>query len=44
VPIAGVVVMVFGAHFLGVIRIPFLAREARIDAGARAARPSGPMC
>jgi cytochrome c-type biogenesis protein len=35
VPIAGVVVMVFGAHFLGVIRIPFLAREARIDAGDR---------
>ncbi len=31
--LAGVVVMVFGAHFLGVIRIPFLDREARIDAG-----------
>ncbi|MCV2881069.1 cytochrome c biogenesis CcdA family protein [Actibacterium sp. XHP0104] len=30
---AGVVVMVFGAHFVGAIRIPFLNREARIDAG-----------
>jgi cytochrome c-type biogenesis protein len=30
---AGLTVMVFGAHFLGVIRIPFLNREARIDAG-----------
>jgi cytochrome c-type biogenesis protein len=35
VPAAGVVIMVFGAHFLGVIRIPFLAREARIEAGDR---------
>jgi cytochrome c-type biogenesis protein len=33
VPVAGVVIMVFGAHFLGVLRIPFLAREARMDAG-----------
>jgi len=33
--IAGVIVMVFGAHFLGVIRIPILAREARLDAGDR---------
>jgi cytochrome c-type biogenesis protein len=31
--IAGVVVMVFGLHFLGILRIPFLYREARIDAG-----------
>lgn len=30
---AGLIVMVFGAHFLGVIRIPFLDREARIGAG-----------
>ncbi len=30
---AGVIVMIFGAHFLGVFRIPFLDREARIDAG-----------
>ncbi|MEZ5779737.1 MAG: cytochrome c biogenesis protein CcdA [Paracoccaceae bacterium] len=31
--VAGVLVMIFGAHFLGVIRIPFLDREARMDAG-----------
>jgi cytochrome c-type biogenesis protein len=27
--------MLFGAHFLGVLRIPFLSREARIEAGDR---------
>jgi cytochrome c-type biogenesis protein len=32
---AGIVVMVFGAHFIGVFRIPFLDREARLDAGDR---------
>ncbi|MCB2130529.1 MAG: cytochrome c biogenesis protein CcdA [Rhodobacteraceae bacterium] len=32
---AGATVMVFGAHFLGVIRIPFLDREARLEAGDR---------
>ena len=32
---AGVVTMVFGAHFLGVVRIPFLAREARLSGGDR---------
>jgi cytochrome c-type biogenesis protein len=31
--ISGVVVIVFGAHFLGLFRIPFLDREARIEAG-----------
>jgi cytochrome c-type biogenesis protein len=31
--ISGVVVMVFGLHFLGVFRIPILDREARMDAG-----------
>lgn len=31
--IAGVLVMVIGAHFVGVYRIPFLDREARLDAG-----------
>ncbi|MBS9718724.1 cytochrome c biogenesis CcdA family protein [Pseudohalocynthiibacter aestuariivivens] len=31
--LSGVVVMVFGAHFVGVYRIPILDREARIDAG-----------
>lgn len=33
--VAGVVVMVFGAHFLGVFRIGFLDREMRLDAGDR---------
>ncbi|MBT0956602.1 cytochrome c biogenesis protein CcdA [Alphaproteobacteria bacterium KMM 3653] len=33
--VAGVLVMIFGAHFLGVFRIPFLEREARMDAGDR---------
>ncbi len=32
---AGILVMLFGAHFVGAIRIPFLMREARIDAGDR---------
>ena len=31
--IAGVVIIIFGLHFLGVFRIPLLDREARIDAG-----------
>lgn len=31
--IAGVVVMIFGAHFVGVYRIGFLDREARLDVG-----------
>lgn len=31
--LAGIVVMVFGAHFLGIFTIPFLNREARLDAG-----------
>jgi cytochrome c-type biogenesis protein len=35
VPAAGAVIMLFGAHFLGVVRIPFLGREARVDAGDR---------
>lgn len=30
---AGVVVMIFGAHFLGIYRIGFLDYEARMDAG-----------
>ncbi|MFD0981370.1 cytochrome c biogenesis CcdA family protein [Tropicimonas aquimaris] len=33
--LAGLLVMVFGMHFLGVFRIPFLEREARLDAGDR---------
>ncbi len=32
---AGIVVMIFGAHFLGVMRIPILDREARMDGGDR---------
>ncbi len=30
---SGAVVILFGLHFLGLIRIPFLYKEARIDAG-----------
>ncbi|WP_116597368.1 cytochrome c biogenesis CcdA family protein [Primorskyibacter marinus] len=33
--IAGILVMIFGAHFVGVYRIGFLDREARMDAGDR---------
>ncbi|UYV39289.1 cytochrome c biogenesis protein CcdA [Rhodobacteraceae bacterium D3-12] len=33
--VAGVLVMIFGAHFVGVYRIGFLDREARMDAGDR---------
>ena len=32
---AGILVMIFGAHFLGIYRIAFLDREARLDAGDR---------
>ena len=31
--VAGAVVIVFGLHFIGLITIPFLNREARLDAG-----------
>ncbi|WP_306004912.1 cytochrome c biogenesis CcdA family protein [Aquicoccus porphyridii] len=33
--IAGILVMGFGAHFIGIYRIGFLDREARMDAGDR---------
>lgn len=33
--IAGILVMAFGAHFVGVYRLGFLDREARLDAGER---------
>lgn len=33
--LAGLTMMVFGAHFIGVFRIGFLDREARLDAGAQ---------
>ena len=32
---AGIVIMIFGAHFLGVYRIGFMDREMRMDAGDR---------
>ncbi len=32
---AGVVIVLFGLHFLGVLRIPILAREARFEAHGR---------
>ncbi len=32
--IAGVVVIVFGLHLTGLVKIPFLYREARLDTGA----------
>ena len=35
VPVAGVAVMILGAHFIGVFRIGFLDREARFEAGDR---------
>ncbi len=31
--VSGVVIIVFGLHFVGLFRIPFLDQEARIDAG-----------
>ena len=33
--LAGLLVMIFGAHFIGIYRIGFLDREARIDVGDR---------
>jgi len=33
--ISGVIVIIFGLHFLGVFRIPFLDRDMRVDAGQR---------
>ncbi len=33
VPVAGLVVMVFGAHFIGIFRLRFLDREARLSTG-----------
>ena len=32
---AGIVVMIFGAHFIGIYRIGFMDREIRVDAGDR---------
>jgi cytochrome c-type biogenesis protein len=39
--IAGVVVMVFGLHFIGLFRIPFLDQEARLDAGDKGGSMAG---
>ncbi|MXU66351.1 cytochrome c biogenesis CcdA family protein [Oceanomicrobium pacificus] len=33
--VAGIVIMIFGLHFLGIFRIPLLYREMRLDAGDR---------
>lgn len=33
--VAGVTIMIFGAHFIGIFRLSFLDREARIEAGDR---------
>ncbi|MXQ07665.1 cytochrome c biogenesis protein CcdA [Alphaproteobacteria bacterium GH1-50] len=35
VTVAGLVIMIFGAHFLGIYRIGFMDREMRMDAGDR---------
>ena len=32
---AGITIMIFGLHFLGILRLPFLMREARVDVGDR---------
>lgn len=40
-PVAGVIVMIFGLHFMGIFRIAFLMREARIDAGDRGGSAMG---
>ena len=32
---AALLIMVFGLHFLGILRMPFLDREARLEAGDR---------
>ena len=31
--VAGIIIMIFGAHFIGVYRIGFMDRELRVDAG-----------
>ena len=40
--IAGVVIIVLGLHFMGLFKIGFLYREARLEAGARKAGLIGP--
>lgn len=33
--IAGVILIIFGIHFIGIVRIPFLYQEARVHVGQR---------
>jgi len=39
--VAGVIIMIFGAHFVGIFRISILDREMRVDAGDRGASAFG---
>jgi cytochrome c-type biogenesis protein len=39
--VAGLVIILFGLHFLKVVRVPILAREARLEAGAEPGTPFG---
>ena len=39
----GVVIILFGLHFLGVLRIPLLYREARFQATTQARATPAPM-
>ncbi|MEC9345108.1 MAG: cytochrome c biogenesis protein CcdA [Pseudomonadota bacterium] len=39
--VAGVLIIVFGLHMTGLVRIPFLYREARLSAGTRNLRAPG---
>ncbi len=39
--LAGIVIAVFGLHFLGILRLPFLYREARLNSGARGGSVAG---
>ncbi len=39
--ISGGIIVVFGLHFLGILRIPLLDREARLDAGDQGGRAFG---
>jgi cytochrome c-type biogenesis protein len=39
--VAGAVIILFGLHFLGILRIPFLYREARFSTGSTGGSPLG---
>ncbi|MCY3880454.1 MAG: cytochrome c biogenesis protein CcdA [Rhodobacteraceae bacterium] len=39
--VAGLVILVFGLHFLGIIRLPILDREARLNAGSHGGSLAG---